>query len=217
MRASTISLLKTATDEGYALGAFNVYNLEGTKAVVEAAEAERSPVILQIHPRALAQGGALLTSLCIAAAEEATVPISVHLDHCDSAQVLREALRQGVKSVMVDGSALDFQGNAAFTRAMTAEAHAEGAAVEAELGRISGSEDGVEVDQLEARMTDPEQAARFVERTEIDALAICIGNVHGRYPGEVRLDFERLAAIRDLVSIPLVLHGASGLPEMLVR
>ncbi len=113
---------------------------------------------------------------------------------------------------MADGSHLDYAANVDFTRAMAELAHARGAAVEAELGRLSGTEDGLTVEEYAAKLTDPQQAADFVERSAADMLAVCIGNVHGRYPGEPQLDFERLAAIRRAVAVPLVLHGASGLP-----
>jgi tagatose 1,6-diphosphate aldolase GatY/KbaY len=210
-------LLAEADQGGYALGAFNVYNLEGVRAVIAAAEAAHSPAMLQLLPSALQFGGPPLVALCLAAAGASSVPIAVHLDHCASAAEIRAALAAGVPSVMADGSHLEYAENVAFAREMTALAHGEGSAVEAELGRLTGTEDGLTVAEYEAKLTDPAQAAEFVAQTEIDALAICIGNVHGRYPGEPRLDFERLAAIREAVSVPLVLHGASGLPEPMVR
>jgi tagatose 1,6-diphosphate aldolase GatY/KbaY len=216
MLASTTTLLRAAEDGDYALGAFNVYNLEGVRAVVGAAEAERSPAMLQIHPGALTHGGTLLIALCLAAAREASVPVAVHLDHSSSPDAIRAALACGVSSIMADGSHLAYPANVAFTCEMAALAHARGATVEAELGRLSGTEDGLTVAEYQAKLTDPDQAADFVAQTGVDALAVCIGNVHGRYPGEPRLDFERLAAIRRAVAAPLVLHGASGLPESLI-
>src|SRR5262245_13375593 len=212
MLTPTMTLLHDAEAGGYAIGAFNVYNLEGVKAVVGAAEAERSPAMLQVHPSALAYGGAPLIALCLAAARAAAVPIAVHLDHSSAAEDIRAALEAGAGSIMADGSHLDYESNLAFTREMAGLAHARGAAAEAELGRLSGSEDGLTVAEYEARLTDPAQAAAFLEEPGADMLAVCIGNVHGRYRGEPRLDFERLAAIRRAVSAPLVLHGASGLP-----
>ncbi len=118
---------------------------------------------------------------------------------------------------MADGSHLSYPENVAFTAAMAALAHASGGAVEAELGRLSGTEDGLTVKDYEVLLTDPVQATDFVARTGIDALAVCIGNVHGRYQGEPALDFARLAAITDAVDVPLVLHGASGLPDAMVQ
>jgi len=213
----TISLLRAATDGTYALGAFNVYNLEGARAVLAAAETNRSPAILQILPTALKQGGAPLISLCLMAAQEASVPISVHLDHSRSKAEIQEALRAGLTSIMADGSHLPYGENVAFTREMVTLVHKRGGMVEAELGRLTGTEDDVTVPEYEANLTDPEQACGFISETAVDALAVCIGNVHGRYSGELRLDFDRLAAIRAAVSVPLVLHGASGLGENLVR
>lgn len=217
MLVSTADLLRAAQAGGYAVGAFNVYNLEGVKAVASAATAEESPAILQLHPQALAYGGPGLFALCLAAAREAAVPLAVHLDHSSSAVDIRQALAAGVSSVMADGSHLPYEQNVAFTQEMTRLAHAAGAAVEAELGRISGTEDGLTVAAREARLTDPAQAADFVAQTGVDALAVCIGNVHGRYHGPPQLDFVRLERIRHAVTVPLVLHGTSGLPEEMIQ
>ncbi len=217
MLVPTTELLNRAHDGGYAIGAFNVYNLEGARAVVAAAEAERSPAMLQILPTALKHGGPPLVALCLTAAREASVPMAVHLDHSASADYIRAALDAGLTSVMADGSHLPYPDNVAFTRQMADLVHEQGGTVEAELGRLTGTEDGLTVPEYEARLTSPGEAADFVAQTDIDALAVCIGNVHGRYPGEPRLDFERLDAIRNTVSVPLVLHGASGLPEAMVR
>ncbi len=217
MLISTTDLLNAARKGGYAVGAFNVYNLEGARAVVAAAEAEHSPVMLQILPTALQHGGQPLVALCLAAAQEASVPMSVHLDHSASAENIRAALGAGLTSVMADGSHLPYTDNVAFTRQMAELVHEQGGSVEAELGRLTGTEDGLTVPEYDAKLTNPGEAADFVAQTGIDALAVCIGNVHGRYPGEPRLDFERLDAIRNTISHPLVLHGASGLPKKMVR
>lgn len=221
MLKPTAELLAEAQAHGYAIGAFNVYNLEGASAVVKAAEAERSPVMLQIHPSARRQGGLPLTALCLAAARESAVPVAVHLDHSTSAAEIRSALASGFSSVMADGSHLTYAENVAFTRDIAALAHASGASVEAELGRLTGTEDDLTVSEYESKLTDPGQSAEFVAETGVDALAVCIGNVHGPYPVEPRLDFDRLAAIRDALArshdVPLVLHGASGLPDATVR
>lgn len=217
MLTSTIKLLNAARAGGYAVGAFNVYNLEGARAVVAAAEAERSPAMLQILPSALKHGGPPLVALCLAAAREASVPMAVHLDHSASPDDIQAALAAGLTSIMADGSHLPYADNVAFTRQMVELVHERGGTVEAELGRLTGTEDGLTVPEYESKLTDPDQAAAFVAQTGIDALAVCIGNVHGRYRGEPRLDFQRLDAIRGAVSVPLVLHGASGLPEAMVR
>lgn len=216
MLSTTIGLMRAASREWYALGAFNVYNLEGVRAVVAAAESERSPAILQIHPAAMRHGGMPLVALCLAAAREASVPIAVHLDHSTSTDDIRAALAARLTSIMADGSHLSYADNVAFTREMAALTHDHGGIVEGELGRLSGTEDDLTVEEFEAKLTDPEQAADFVAQTGIDALAVCIGNIHGLYHTEPRLDFNRLLAIRKAVSVPLVLHGASGLPRGLV-
>ena len=217
MLAGVRSLLEQAERGRYAVGAFNVYNLEGVQAVMGAAEQARSPAILQVHPAALKHGGEPLLALCLAAARAAGNPIAVHLDHGTSEGDIRIALAAGLTSVMADGSGLPYGENVAFSRAMADLAHAQGATLEAELGRLAGTEDNLTVEAYAAHFTDPGQAREFALATGIDALAVCIGNVHGRYVGEPRLDFDRLSALRRLVPVPLVLHGASGLPPALVQ
>jgi tagatose 1,6-diphosphate aldolase GatY/KbaY len=216
MLTSTQELLETARRHIYAIGAFNVYNLEGVKAVVEAATASRSPAMLQLHPSALKYGQSPLIALCLAAAAAAPVPIAVHLDHSTSKGDIQTTLAAGVRSIMADGSPLSYGENLAFTREMTQLAHRYGAVVEAEIGRISGTEDGLTIAEKEAKMTDPVQAVEFVQETQVDALAVTIGNVHGEYKSPPRLDFPRLERIRRSLEIPLVLHGASGLPESMI-
>jgi len=218
MLSSTALLLQQARARGYAVGAFNIYNLEGAMAVVKAAEELQSPVILQILPSALQLGGRSLAAMCLAMAQEATVEGALHLDHCDSADMLAFALDCGFSSVMADGSALSYEENIRFTRRIVALAAARGRAVEAELGKLSGEEDGITVAEREAKMTDPDEAVDFVSKTEVAGLAVCIGNVHGPYHQRPDLDFGRLAKIAERVEVPLVLHGTSGLPdEMIVR
>lgn len=217
MRIPARGLLTTARANGYAIGAFNVYNLEGVLAVIGAAEAEKSPVILQLHPVAFRHGGVPLAAMCGSAVREAAVPAALHLDHGSDAGDISSALAAGVDSIMADGSHLPYPENVAFTRRMAALAHEYGGFVEAELGLLSGAEDGLSVSEREARMTDPARAGDFVAATGADSLAVCIGNVHGCYAGEPRLDFARLAEIGARVQAPLVLHGASGLPEPIVR
>ena len=217
MLVPTTELLTAAREGGYAVGAFNVYNLEGARAVVAAAETKRSPAMLQILPAALKHGGPPLVALCLTAAREASVPMAVHLDHCASPEDILGALEAGLTSIMADGSHLPYDDNVSFTRKMAELVHLQGGTIEAELGRLTGTEDGLTVPEYEAKLTNPGQAADFVAQTGIDALAVCIGNLHGRYPGEPRLEFERLDAIRNTISTPLVLHGASGLPEAMLR
>jgi tagatose 1,6-diphosphate aldolase GatY/KbaY len=173
--------------------------------------------MLQIHPAALRNGGSALIAACLAAARESTQPVAVHLDHSTVLDDISRALELGVTSIMADGSHLPFSENITFIQAAVQLARPYAVPVEAELGRLSGSEDGMSVAEYQARLTDPHQAAVFVAETGIDVLAVCIGNVHGRYPHEPQLDFARLQAIRAAVPIPLVLHGASGLPANQVQ
>lgn len=220
-RPSTKDLLLDAENGGYAVGAFNVYNLEGVEAVVSAAEEEKSPAILQIHPSALKQGGIPLVACCISAAEQANVPITVHFDHGTSKQELLQALEMGFDSLMVDGSHLSFEENISYTKDVSFLAHSKKMLVEAELGRLSGTEDGLTVEDYEAKLTDVTQAQEFIEKTGIDALAVCIGNVHGKYPAsgpKLRLDLlkdlHKMTAGKGVI---LVLHGASGLSRELIK
>jgi len=211
-------LLERAMAGGYAVGAFNTNNLEITLSIVEAAAAERSPLILAVSPGAMKYAGvAYLAAIARVASEEIDVPMSLHLDHGTNLEEVRTALDHGFSSVMIDGSALPFEENVSLTREVVEMAHARGASVEGELGRLVGTEDLVSVSEREASMTDPDQAAEFVERTGIDALAVSIGNAHGWYKGEPELDFVRLRRIREKVSVPLVLHGASGIPDEMIR
>lgn len=220
-RSSTKDILLNAEKGGYAVGAFNIYNLEGVQAVISAAEAEGSPAILQIHPGALKAGGLSLVACCISAAEQARVPIALHFDHGNSKPELLEALELGFDSVMVDASHLPLRENILFTKYISVLAHKKGLLVEAELGRLSGTEDDLTVEDYEARLTDVTQAQEFIDETGIDALAVCIGNVHGKYPPSgpnLRLDL--LTKLRTLTlerGVSLVLHGASGLPREVVK
>ncbi|KAK3228316.1 hypothetical protein Dsin_008178 [Dipteronia sinensis] len=219
--SSTKELLLNAEKGEYAVGAFNVYNMEGVEAVVTAAEEEYSPAILQIHPSALKQGGIPLVACCISAAEQASVPITVHFDHGTSKPELMEALELGFDSVMVDGSHLSFKDNILYTKYISSLAHSKCLLVEAELGRLSGTEDDLTVEDYEAKLTDVNQAQEFIDKTGIDALAVCIGNVHGKYPPSgPNLRLELLQDLHTLCSkngVIVVLHGASGLSKELVK
>ncbi len=208
-----LGALERAGRERYAIGAFQTYNLETTLAVCRAAEALRSPVLLQAGSSAFRVAGrSELIGLALAAAEAADAPVGVHLDHCRDLEEIRLCLDAGYTSVMIDGSGLPFEENVSLTRAATQAAHAAGVWIEGELGGIAGDEDVSTGAPAGAAMTDPKAAAEFVSRTGVDVLAVAIGNVHGFTPEPVRLDFTRLAAIGDEAGVPLVLHGASGLP-----
>jgi tagatose 1,6-diphosphate aldolase GatY/KbaY len=210
-------LYRAAEAGAYALGGFNVYNLEGAQAVVAAAEAAHSPALLQILPGSLQAYGSPLVALCLEAVRQAQVPMNFQLDHAAAADAIRWGLNHGVQAVMADGSHLDYASNVTYTREMAALAHTHDAWIEAELGLLSGTEDGYTVAAYQASLTDPDQAVAFVRQTGIDCLAVCVGNVHGPYPGEPQIDFERLETLHRLVPVPLVMHGASGLPENIVQ
>ncbi|XP_059290437.1 uncharacterized protein LOC132043978 isoform X1 [Lycium ferocissimum] len=220
-RLSTKELLLEAERGKYAVGAFNVYNLEGVEAVVAAAEEENSPAILQIHPSALKEGGVPLVACCISAAEQASVPITVHFDHGNSKQELLEVLEMGFDSLMVDGSHLSFKDNVSYTKYISSLAHSKKMLVEAELGRLSGTEDDLTVEDYEAKLTDINQADEFIDATAIDSLAVCIGNVHGKYPPSgpnLRLDLLKdLYGLCSKKGVHVVLHGASGLSKEIIE
>jgi ketose-bisphosphate aldolase len=211
--ATGTTLLTDAKAGGRAVAAITTYTLESTRAICLAAERTGHPVMLQAGSGSFgAVGRNPLAAAALASAREASVAVGVHLDHCKDPKEIDACLELGYSSVMIDGSHLEFEQNIALTRAVVERAHAAGAWVEAELGALAGDEDSsgdVEV----GAMTDPDQAAEFAERTGVDALAVAVGNVHGFTPKPVRLDLERLRAIAAATPVPLVLHGASGLPE----
>jgi fructose-bisphosphate aldolase class II len=216
--ATLKEVLAGAEAGGYAVGAFNTNNLEIVQAIVEAAEAERAPVILQASQGALKYAGVnYISAIVRAAAETTSIPIVLHLDHGTSFAQTMLCLRHGFTSVMFDGSGNALAENIAATRRVVEVAHAMGASVEGELGKIGGTEDDVSVEERDALLTDPQEARRFVEETGVDALAVAIGTAHGPYKGVPRLDFDRLAAIDRLIGVPLVLHGASGVPDDSIR
>lgn len=211
-------LLEKAMAEGYAVGAFNTNNLEITKAIVAAARELDSPLILATSEGAINYAGINnLRAIAEIAAEESGLPFSLHLDHGTSLEIVMRCIRHGWSSVMYDGSKLPFEENVANTRQVVELAHLVGVSVEGELGRLVGVEDNISVTEREAAMTDPDQAQEFVKRTGVDALAVAIGNAHGFYKGEPQLDFVRLEQIRARVEVPLVLHGASGIPDEGIR
>lgn len=209
-------LLRDAQIHGYAVGAFNVENMEMMQAVVAAAEAESAPLMMQTTPSTLRYAStAVFSAMAQAIAGKAKIPVAIHLDHGDSFELCRQAAWDGYTSVMIDGSKLPLEENIALVHRVVQMAGdvPQQPAVEAELGRLGGKEDSLEVTPGEDIYTDPGEAARFVEETGIDSLAVAIGTAHGFYKGKPKLDFERLTQLRDAVPIPLVLHGSSGVPD----
>jgi len=215
---STTEMFKKAYEGGYAIGAFNVNNMEIVQGIVDAAKEEQSPLILQVSAGARKYAKHIyLVKLVEAALEDTGLPIALHLDHGEDFEICKSCIDGGFTSVMIDGSKHDFETNVALTKQVVEYAHAHGVVVEGELGRLAGVEDDVNVSDKDAIFTDPDQAAEFVERTGVDSLAIAIGTSHGAYKfkGTPYLDFERLEKVGKLLpNFPIVLHGASTvLPE----
>ncbi|SMB97280.1 fructose-bisphosphate aldolase [Thermanaeromonas toyohensis ToBE] len=211
-------LLKQAQERRYAVPAFNFHNLEILQAILEGAEEERAPVIIQITPTYLAKiGPVAAAAMAREAATNSKIPVALHLDHSDNLRWVIWALAHGFTSVMIDASRLPLEENIALSRQAAEAAHAVGATAEAELGHIGGVEDEVEQGNKSARLADPQEAVLLVEKSGIDALAPAVGTAHGIYHSEPKIDFNRLLEIRKLVDIPLVLHGGSGLPEAMLK
>lgn len=211
---STRHILKKAKMEGYAVPAFNIHNLETIHAVINVAESRKSPVIIAATPGTIRYSGIkYLSEILKVAAANASVPIAFHLDHHENLEDIFEAIKLGCKSVMIDASDLPYEENIKKVKKVVEFAHRYDVTVEAELGRLVGIEDNIQVDSNEAYLTDPVLAADFVKKTGIDSLAIAIGTAHGLYKKKPKIDIKRLKAIRKSVDIPLVLHGASGLSE----
>ncbi len=209
-------MLLDAQKGGYAVGAFNVENMEMVMAVIVAAEELHAPLMLQTTPSTVKYAGLdMYLANVKTAAKRAKVPVCMHLDHGDSFDLAMQALRVGYSSIMIDGSHNVFEENIAVTKAVTDACRPSGVPVEAELGKVGGKED--DLDGGNGGYTDPMEAKEFVERTGVGSLAVAIGTAHGVYKGEPKLDLDRLAEIRKVVSIPLVLHGASGLSEEAVK
>lgn len=212
MFVSGREILQKAHKEGYAVGAFNTNNLESTKAMIQAAEEERSPIIIQTSQSAISYAGIEeISAIVRVMAEKASIPVALHLDHGTDWDIVMKCLRHGWTSVMFDGSKYAFDENIAITKQIVDIAHPMGVSVEAELGKIGGVEDHIVVDEKDATMTDPNEAEEFVKRTGVDYLAIAIGTAHGVYKGIPKLDFDRIDEIKKRIQIPVVLHGASGI------
>lgn len=222
---TTKKMFEKAFAGGYAIGAFNINNMEIIQGVVAGAKAKNSAVILQVSKSALKYAHPkYLKAMVDAAIEETGLDIALHLDHGSDFEVCRDCISYGFTSVMFDGSHLEYEENVAQTKKIVEYAHAHGVVVEAELGKLAGVEDEVKVDAANATYTDPDQAVDFVTRTGVDSLAIAIGTSHGAYKfkGEAKLDFNRLATITEKLeaagfhNYPIVLHGASSVDQTCV-
>ncbi|WP_337534043.1 class II fructose-1,6-bisphosphate aldolase [Anaerotignum faecicola] len=222
---TTKKMFEKAFEGGYAIGAFNINNMEIIQGVVAAAKAQNSAVILQVSKSALKYAHPkYLKAMVDAAIEETGLDIALHLDHGSDFEVCKDCIEYGFTSVMFDGSHLEYEENVAQTKRIVEYAHERGIVVEAELGKLAGVEDEVNVDAAHATYTDPDQAVDFVKRTGVDSLAIAIGTSHGAYKfkGEAKLDFDRLATITEKLeaagfhNYPIVLHGASSVDQRCV-
>ena len=214
---TTKELLLDAQKNGYAVGAFNVENMEMVQAVVAAAEELKSQVIMQTTPSTIKYASPeMFYANVAAAANNASVPVVMHLDHGSSFELAVHAFRAGYTSIMIDGSHSVFEENIAITKSVVDVCHAGNVPVEAELGKVGGKEDDLDGGNG-GGYTVPSEAVEFVEKTGIDSLAVAIGTAHGVYKGTPKLDVERLSEIREVVSIPLVLHGTSGVPDEAVK
>ena len=218
MLVSTRQLLLDAQKGKYAVPAFNVHNMETIQTVVEAAAELRSPIIVAATPGTMKYAGPeffiKLVEIC---SNKYDIPIAMHLDHHESYDEIVNAIQIGTKSAMIDASHLSFEENVAMVKKVVDYAHGFDVTVEGELGILGGQEDDLVRDDKDSKYTNPAQAKEYVERTGIDSLAVAIGTAHGVYKEEPKLDFDRLAEIRAVVDVPLVLHGASGVPADQVR
>jgi len=210
---STKEMLLDAQSKGYAIGAFNANNLEMAQGIVWAAEQEDSPVIVQVSQGGAQHGGVEeMAGIITALAAKARIPVALHLDHGVDFVYNMRCLRAGFTSLMFDGSQLNFEDNVRVTREVVRAAHAAGLPVEAELGKVPKGPGSISAEELKKYLTSPDEARRFVAATKVDSLAIAVGSMHGMKVKEAVLDIERIKAIREVVSVPLVLHGASGVP-----
>lgn len=216
---TTKDMFEKSMKEHFAIGAFNVNNMEIVQAIVKAAADENSPIILQASSSAIKYAGIeYLKKMIESALDEYDIPLALHLDHGPDFETCKMCIDSGFSSVMIDGSKYDFEENIALTRKVVEYAHSKGVVVEAELGKLAGIEDDVNVSASDAMYTDPDQAKEFVDRTSCDSLAIAIGTSHGAYKfkGEAKLRFDILANVKQkLPNTPIVLHGASTvIPEL---
>ncbi|KMM36629.1 class II fructose-1,6-bisphosphate aldolase [Guptibacillus hwajinpoensis] len=214
-------MLEKGKAEGYAIGQFNLNNLEFTQAILQAAQEEQSPVILGVSEGAARYMGGFKTIVTLVEAlmEEykVTVPVAIHLDHGSSFEKCMQAINAGFTSVMIDGSHFPLDENIALTSKVVEAAHAVGVSVEAELGRIGGQEDDLVVEDADAAYAIPEECERLINETGVDCFAPALGSVHGPYKGEPNLGFDRMETISKMTGVPLVLHGGTGIPTADVK
>ncbi len=209
-----LPFIKKAKEIKAAIPAFNIHTLEMLQAVVEAASETNSPVIIQTSKSTINHIGLpFIVANVEIASRELDVPVALHLDHCTDYNTVIKCIKEGYSSVMVDGSMLDYKENVSFVREVVKVANTVDVAVEGEIGKIQGTEEVLSVDSDNDNLTLPEEAKKFAEDTGLDTLAVAIGTAHGVYKGEPKLDFKRLEDIEKQVSVPLVLHGASGVSE----
>ena len=212
---TTKKMFEAANEKHYAIGAFNINNMEIIQGIIEACKKENSAVILQVSKSALKyMQPAYLMGMVKAAAEESGLDIALHLDHGEDFEICKQCVDLGFTSVMIDASHFPLEENIAQTKEVVEYAHARGVSVEAELGRVGGQEDHVVAESMYAV---PEECVRMVKETGLDCLAPALGSVHGPYHGEPKLGFNEMKEIADLVKIPLVLHGGSGIPDFQIR
>ena len=215
---STRQMLLNAQKDKYAVPAFNIHNMETLEVVIETAAEMGSPVILAGTPSTIEYAGAeYIKAMAEVAATKYNIPIAIHLDHFEDISEIKHNIDIGFKSCMIDASKSEFEKNISTVKEVVDYAHRFDVTVEAELGKLGGQEDDLIIDEKDAMYTNPNDAAEFVRRTGIDSLAVAIGTAHGLYKGEAKLDFDRLKEIREKVSVPLVLHGASDVPDDLVK
>jgi len=208
------AMLNAARRAGYAVGAFNILDYNSTKAVIEAAEHQKAPVIIQTSAKTVIfWGSSAIISWVKELIRQVRVPIALHLDHCKDLQLIAECIDAGWSSVMIDASSKPFEENLAVSKQVVEMAHPQNVTVEAELGAIVGVEDDIHVKEQDAHLADPEQAVRFCEEVEPDCFAPAIGTAHGVYKGEPRIAYDRLEEIAAKAAVPLALHGGTGLSD----
>jgi len=219
MLVTAKQVLVPARQKHYAVPAFNVNDLEFLRAVMDAAVRMKSPVIVQTSEGAIAYAGMDYLVAMVRVAAQAKIPVVMHLDHGKDLKVIRQAIQSGYTSVMIDGSALPYAKNVAATKKVVAWARAKRVSIEAEIGALAGIEDFVSVADADAHLTNPQEAARFARETHCDSLAVAIGTSHGafKFKGNAELRIDILKKTNELVKIPLTLHGASGVPEFIVK